>query len=220
MQVKRIHCPKCRRLFDSSLEFCPNCGAPNLLSHVKPLDSEQSKTLQQDASISDVQPTPVAKPVPVNKPKVQAVDPHVFDEIFEEEDNQSTADEQDVDILEGQEEVSDEPEAFSLDTEENPEPEDNDDDIPSGESDIKNMKFRRKLIDWADDKEQPEVDVCKIYNKDGSYNPNYDGYYDDTKTKIDNEIDSLIAGNEKTILKIIAIIVGIFGVIVYLILTL
>ena len=59
-----------------------------------------------------------------------------------------------------------------------------------------------------------------MYDAAGTYNPNYDGYYNDTLPQIADEIDSLLAGKEKTVLKAVFSLTSIAAIIAYLILTL
>ena len=78
----------------------------------------------------------------------------------------------------------------------------------------------RKKIKWQDEKENPAIQRENMYDENGSYNPNYDGYYDDILPKINNEVDKILLNKEKTILKIVGAVVLIFGIIVYLVVTL
>ena len=74
-------------------------------------------------------------------------------------------------------------------------------------------------IQWSDEVSPDTPDYAAMYDESGTYNPNYDGYYNDTLPKIADEIDSLLAGKEKTILKAVFSLDAIAAIIVYLILT-
>lgn len=77
----------------------------------------------------------------------------------------------------------------------------------------------REAIAWTDEPVVESPDYSKMYDSNGVYNANFDHYYDDTIPAIQNEVDRLLKGREKTILKIIGSVVAIFAIICYLILT-
>lgn len=78
---------------------------------------------------------------------------------------------------------------------------------------------KRAKIDWEDEKKNEPASTDNMFDENGVYNANYDGYYNDTLPKIANEVDNLLKDREKAILKAVAAVVAVFGVIVYLILT-
>ena len=83
-----------------------------------------------------------------------------------------------------------------------------------------NTQDKRSKIQWSDETSHSTVDYASMYDAAGTYNPNYDVYYNDTLPQIADEIDSLLAGKEKIVLKAVFSLTSIAAIIAYLILTL
>lgn len=78
----------------------------------------------------------------------------------------------------------------------------------------------RSKISWDDEDPNKESgNFTEMFNEKGQYQANYDGYYNDTLPKIINEIDHVLVGKEKAILKAVTSVVAIFAIIIYLVLT-
>ena len=241
MANKKIICTGCRRSYDNKIEFCPYCSAPNPLLQTK-------DNLVKEEGLQKIKPkkaTPKPKPEEPQdeydedelfgdteaEENVEEPDDEYVEDTNEESDeyeeyegndseDDSEDDHEDDDNSDGSAEYEEDDEDSEDDEEyedgeEGDEEDDDEDSTTALASDSK-----RSPIDWTDEEKKEKPDMSKAYNEDGGYNPNFDGYYNDTKAKIDGEIESLTAGKEKAILKVVLGIAAVIGVIVYLVLTL
>lgn len=239
----KCKCKKCKRTISVSDAFCPYCSSPN------PLAAEQqtplkAKPKQKEPLKDDLEDFLSDTDLDINEQdEVDADDLDEFSyEETEEEEPDLDYEETESEEPEYEEPDNDEPEYEEPDLEDLDYQEDYDeyenyeenyggsnqnvtDDVNKGKTrnvvnDI-NSKSRdgRTPINWTDEDPPEKKDFSKLYDENGVYNPNYDGFYNDTLPKIQNELDSLIAGREKTILKIVFGFVAIIGIIIYLILT-
>lgn len=207
---KKILCAHCRRSYPSNEPLCIFCGEQNPALSSKPNSSKMLKN--NHLSVDDIltQDTPS--------------DNDEYEENEYETDSVPAVGEDDEFATDTEEEYGDEyseTETF----------EDNEDEEVEEYVPVKNRKpvvrdlsstgnSERVAINWSDEKVKATPDYTKMYDKNGNYNANFDGYYDDTLPRIQNEIDNLLKGKEKTILKIVCSVVGVIAVIIYLILTL
>ena len=239
MANKKINCPVCRRSYDNTIEFCPYCSNPNpLLNSNKNLD---------DTGLSDKKrpekPLPkIKKPVPEPEPVEEDLDEYDTEDEYtpDDEDMEGSPDAQ-YDSEDESEYEDDED--YSEDDDDESEQEDDDDEEYDGEDgeydeDDDEEDFeddeeeteetssqlindeKRSPITWADEEKKEAPDMTKAFNEKGEYQPNFDGYYNDTKAKIEGEIESLTQGKEKAIIKVILGVAAVAAVIVYLVLTL
>ena len=241
MANKKISCPKCRRSYDNKIEYCPYCGTVNPL-----MDEDAKAEIEQEEALSEQKPQvkksipikPVQKKAPTPPPKPEP-EPEVDDEYDDSEYAEEYAEDEydegydDGEIeYEGEESYEDEEDSeYDEDYEDEQYEGYDDEEDPSeegyeDEEDEENMASeltedeKRIPINWTDEKKKEKKDNSPAYYEYGKYQSNFDGYYNDTKAKIDNEIDNLAAGKEKAILKVVFGVVAVIGVIVYLILTL
>lgn len=194
MAGKKITCSKCRRLYDNKIEYCPYCGSPNPLLVA-------SSEMDEESSIID------ATYREVDEVDNKEIDTY-SDEVIEEYDDSEAEVEEKYDEYENSEEYGDYDEEFEDSSQKN-----------AYASELTSSTNRKK-VDWDDEKERDTSNDENMYNEDGEYNPNYDHYYDDTKAKIDNELESLAVGKEKAILKAVGGVAAVIGIIIYLVLTL
>ena len=236
MANKKILCPKCRRSYDNTIEYCPYCSTPNpLLSGADKLKDEGNLFSNNKPKVKRA----AEKIIDVDEPTVIPSEPVVSNEYDDNEEGYSQDEYDDGEYSDeamddGDEEYyeegeydemsdgEDEPGYYEEDGDEGEEYEEYDDntenDSSSG-SDI-SLDSKRSKIDWSDEKKKETVDISKAYNDKGEYDPNYDGYYEDTKPRIENELDNLAVGRDKAIIKGVLTVAAIAGIIVYLILTL
>ena len=244
MANKKINCPKCRRLYDKTIKFCPYCGEENPLmqegveqeeEQEEPLKKQGPKIEKTAKAVQRKSPVVVPKePEPVEEPEEEEYDDSEYAEDYtddEYDDSEGFYADENVDEEEyedddeaGDEEYEDE-ESEEYDSDEEYEEEDeeseeyeDDDYEEQGNSELTEEE-KRIPIDWSDEKKKAPKKVSEEYNENGEYQPNFDGYYNDTKAKIDNEIDNLTAGKEKAIIKVIFGFAAVIGIIVYLVLT-
>ena len=215
MAQSKCNCPSCRRLIEIQLQFCPYCRNENPFY----------QPVQEPAKI--VEPA-AAKTAQVTKPNVvqkqyEPISESEFDEADSDQADETTSAPSDDDSQEIYiEEPEDVEESLSLEDEysDPDELEDTENNDNGSNTNNINSKKSHSGIKWRDEKPKPDVDRSAMFDENGNYNANYDGYYNDTLPKIQNEVDRLLANKEKTILKVVACIVGIAGIIVYLVLTL
>ena len=238
MANKKIICTGCRRSYDNKIEFCPYCSAPNPLLQSK-------DNMAKEEGLSKAKPK---KAAPKPKPE-EPQDEYDEDELFGDTETEEAAEEPDDEYVEDTDEESDEYEEYedseddedeeAEDSDDSDEYEEDDEDESEDDEEYEDDKeddeeeddeddvatalasdSKRSPIDWTDEEKKEKPDMSKAYDENGGYNPNFDGYYNDTKAKIDGEIESLTAGKEKAILKVVLGIAAVIGVIVYLVLTL
>lgn len=211
MAQTKKNCPNCRRLIDIKATICPICQADCSST------SFPSKSVQKRA-------------IPIKQVHIEDINELIQGEVKEKEfaqpdavqstaytnkqdnSNSSTQWQNPKSNISSGSSNSDEPE-FDEEIKEDTEPE----EITA--SDMSDIKTNEGTIRWSDEPEKQEPDYSKAYDKNGVYQPNFDGYYNDTLPKIANEVDRLLAGKEKAILKVIVSLVGIVAIIVYLVIT-
>ena len=203
MPQTKYNCPSCRRLVDITSPCCPYCKTPNSLYKK-----------QQSAS----------KDEPMKELEMEAAD-DVGEELFDTFNSDNTSSNrnkkdshtntQNVDSV-------DDDSDYIL-----PKKKTNAASNSAASSSKKTAEFlssqseEREKIQWADEKNKSVAsDPKDMSNTKGEYNANHDGYYDDILPKISDEVDKILLNKEKTILKIIGAVVIIFGIIVYLVVTL
>lgn len=193
--MPKYKCPNCKRAVDINKEFCPFCSTPNPNIATKTTSSENDDESYFEESM--------------------------MDDFFEEEmqkaqDEISPAD----DKLQDEDEIEElyNEDSFSDDfADENI---DDENDNYSSTISNSNHTIKREKIKWTDEADQNTASSEEMFNDQGIYNANYDGFYNDTLPKIADEVDNLLKSKEKAILKVAASIVGILAIIVYLTLTL
>lgn len=235
MAGKKISCSKCRRTYDNTIEFCPFCTSPNpLFSKSAPGNKDADKPIKS----STVKKVPKKEAVPEPEPEPE-IDEYDIDDSYEEQETEYS--EEDSSGAEG-ESYDDSEEAYEEYGEEYTSDDDAEyvdeedvqfsesyDDLDSEEAaseedetshSMLTSNNKRERIDWTDEEPTDTSNNSDMYDENGEYNPNYDHFYDDTKAKIQNELESLASGKEKAILKIVGGVVAVIAVIVYLVLTL
>jgi len=204
MAQTKFNCPNCRRLVSVSAEYCPHCG-----------NEVNFNTSNQKKNTSPNNTTKPSAPAPNIKKMEYEELPDITEEkedFLEEEINISTPP------------VSNQTETYSeafSEQEDEPEIPYNDENSYNNNESLSMANLnndKRTPISWSDTEKKENVDISKAYINN-KYEANYDGYYNDVLPKIQDEVDSLLKGKEKTILKIIFSIIGICGIIVYLVLT-
>ncbi|MEE1256252.1 MAG: hypothetical protein UHN47_07040 [Lachnospiraceae bacterium] len=213
MAQTKCNCTNCRRLIDIHQETCPFCGTPN----PKTKNSSTNNT-----------PNPITVNRPVQRMQnisIEEMNTYLTETEMEEQieipdmENEKTISVSNIDDEEYEEYIP------SLNTDTN---EENSEDLSS--TDYKEnitddftgtlqSSSKRKKIPWTDEEVKEEPDYSKMYDDSGRYNANFDGYYNDTLPKIAHEIDHVLIGREKSVLKVIFVIVAIIAIILYLILT-
>lgn len=190
MVGKKISCPKCRRSYDNKIEYCPFCGSQN------PLLSASEKKADAASLVNNN-----LRAIEEDLPKT----PDTYDkQDYYDESVEYTEDYEEDTYYE-----SDEDQENTISYSE-----------PASNTSELSTSSGREKIDWTDEEDEKNIEHDNMYDENGEYNPNYDHYYDDTKAKIDNELERLSAEKEKAILKIIGGTAAVIGTIVYLILTL
>lgn len=198
MPQSKYNCVSCRRLVDIKQESCPFCNTPN--PYLKKVPQEETKKVQDTVGEDlfndfDTADELTAKPVQAPLKRVSVESKTAAEESKDEDDY----------ILPKQ--------THAPASEKHAEPKDT--ASLSGQSDA------HEKIEWTDEKKNERTYTSKdMYDEKGKYDANYDGYYDDILPKISNEVDKILQNKEKTILKIIGSVVIIFGIIVYLVVTL
>lgn len=213
MAQTKCNCTNCRRLIDIHQETCPFCGTPN---------SKNKNSYNNN--------TP--NPATVNRP-VQRMQNISIEEMNSFLTDPEMEERIEIPDVENEKNIS----VSNIDDEEYEEyiPSENTD---TAEEDSKNLadthikenttedftetlqsSSKRKKILWTDEEVKEEPDYSKMYDDNGRYNANFDGYYNDTLPKIAHEIDHVLKGREKSVLKVIFAIVAIIAIILYLILT-
>ena len=246
MAGKKISCSKCRRSYDNKIEFCPYCGSPNpLFAKATPVAADKpikSATVKKQVSKKPVpEPEPEIDEYDVSDEFDTTQGEYLPDEYLPDEDDgeeavedegafypEENADEGsfDSDDDEDDEEYDEDNGEYGNDEanedEEEPEFSESYDDLDSEEAShsVLTNNTKRERIEWTDEEPVDASNNEDMYDENGKYNPNYDHFYDDTKAKIQNELESLASGKEKAILKIVGGVVAVIAVIVYLILTL
>lgn len=197
MAQQKVNCKNCRRLIGIDMPSCPFCGTGN-----PNYEQNRQKSSEEHSNPQDILSSRTAK------------------HSNEETTVQNTGTEISVEDIEalykkpipikGKSDISISPKV-SEDTVSIP---DETDIISSVE------ESHRAHIPWSDEKKQTSpCNFTDMFNENGIYQANYDGYYNDTLPKIQNEIDNILLGKEKTILKAVFSVVGIIAVIIYLVLT-
>ena len=200
MNKEKVHCRQCRRTYQSTEPVCPFCGEDNPMlkvntENVKPL---QSQNLTPEDLINYFEEEEGEEYIPVQQNEEEEYEKPETDEIEYTDENA------DADYADAEEEM----EEYI--------PEEQEDQSVS----LSSTEHKHRIpIKWTDEKEKPEPDYTKMYDENGNYNANYDNYYNDTLPRIQNEVDKLLKGKEKSIIKIVASIVGVIAIIVYLVLT-
>lgn len=191
MPQTKFNCPSCRRLIPINSEYCPNCSK----KIVSKAESENLKkdTPQKESSL-------VQEDILLDEPEETVSETNVFQNSSKKIESEDIPD----DLFD--DESSNDLENFDFSEEPNKV------DILSGNTE------ERSPIVWTDEEKKKEPDHTKMY-VNNQYNANFDGAYDDVLPKIQNEVENLLQGKEKTVMKIIFSIVGIIGVIIYLIIT-
>lgn len=197
MPQSKYNCVSCRRLVDIKLENCPFCNTPN--PYLKKIPQEEPKkepdTVGEDLfddfdDADEIAENPVQPPLK----KVQVESNPAVDEPNEDEY-----------ILPKKSQT----------------PQNKKTTEPKDTASLSGQSNYHEKIEWTDEKKDNRTYTSKdMYDENGKYNANYDGYYDDILPKISNEVDKILQNKEKTILKIIGSVVIIFGIIVYLVVTL
>lgn len=204
MPQTKYNCPSCRRLVDITSPCCPYCKTPNSLykktqsstkeDNSKDLNLEVAddvgEELFDDFNIDNKPSAQNAKRKNTNVPDVNGMDDADSEYILPKKNLESVSD------------TSTAPSRHSSDS-------------------LSSQSEEREKIQWSDEKKKSAAsDPKDMYNTKGEYNANHDGYYDDILPKISDEVDKILLNKEKTILKIIGAVVIIFGIIVYLVVTL
>lgn len=194
MRQNKINCPSCRRTYQIDEPFCPFCNKENPYTNAKAQVDNGSNNLD-DFDDMDI----------LNNNETEDV---------VETDNDSMDDAEEYIPKSKTNIVKCTPKSQSESTIES------DDVEPDEVHDLSTSTTKnRETITWTDDPPVETPDYSKMYDSNGVYNANFDHYYDDTIPAIQNEVDRLLKGREKTILKIIGSVVAIFAIICYLILT-
>ena len=232
MANKKINCPVCRRSYDNSIEYCPYCSTPNPLmtSNIEMDDKKLADKTQKEKA----KPAKKIIPAETHEDEIDEYDTedeytpaeedgfYSDDEVYEYHDDEDSFEEQyyddeqaDDENYEYEDEDDSEYEYYEEDDEEN------NNDYESDESSSQLINdTKRSRIDWSDEETPEAPDMTNAFNEKGEYQPNFDGYYNDTKAKIEGEIENLTQGKEKAIIRAILGVAAVAGVIVYLVLTL
>lgn len=203
MPQTKYNCPSCRRLVDITSPCCPYCKTPNSLY------KKQQST---------------SKDEPMKNLEMETAD-NVGEELFDtfNSDNASSnrnikkshTNTQNVDS------VDDDSDYILPKEKTNAASNSAASSSKKTAESLSSQTEVREKIQWSDEKIKPiSSDPKDMYSADGKYNANHDGYYDDVLPKISDEVDKILLNKEKTILKIIGAVVIIFGIIVYLVVTL
>ena len=222
MAQTKFNCTNCRRLIDLHLEKCPFCGTPNNnvknksttnnsarkpASAARPVQRMQNISVDEMNSLFTDEEIEEQIVIPTTEPEPPTIVSNIDDEEYEEyvptdieneENEENEEDKEEKQVINKNNEKAKSTEEFT---------------------ETLQATSKRKKINWTDEERKEEPDYSKMYDENGRYNANFDGYYNDTLPKIANEIDHVLAGREKAILKAIFTIVAIIAIILYLILT-
>ena len=223
MAQTKCNCTNCRRLIDIHKDTCPFCGTPNpksnnttANSNPKPaahnkavqrmqnISIEEMNSLLADTEMEQIEDMEVMEEIEIPDMKeeqtksINSIDDEEYEEYIPSEN---------VDIYVDEDEETEHSKSIEKEN-------DSEDFTETLQSSSK-----RKKIPWTDEEKKEEPDYSKMYDEKGRYNANFDGYYNDTLPKIANEIDHVLAGREKAVLKVIFGIVAIIAIILYLVLT-
>lgn len=215
MPQTKCNCSNCKRLIDIHLEACPFCRTPN--NYLKNKEQTANNNSKPDTpnkpvqkihniSIEEMNSILSDSDVENNTSKTEEIKKEsTFDSIDEEEYEEFSPYQSEI-----ENDIKENPIVSELESSE----------TASEDFTVKvQAATKKKKIAWTDEKPKEEPDYSKMYDEQGQYNANFDGYYNDTRPKIANEIDRTLAGREKAVLKVIFAIVAIVAIIVYLILT-
>lgn len=208
MAQSQCNCKNCRRLIGIDTPKCPFCGTPNMY---------YKKNVPNAAPKSDI-PHPAKKSAAQNGAK-QDIQNTSAGEISIEEMESMYREPVPVKASPNKEtELLSEADAEAQNTQ-----------AKKAESSLPvqdtstisaTQESHRSKIPWDDEQTQNDPGTyTEMFNEQGKYQANYDGYYNDTLPKIKDEIDKTLAGKEKTILKVFFSVMGIIAIIVFLILT-
>lgn len=188
--MSKYKCPNCKRAVDISKEYCPFCSTPNPNKSTP----EENDDFFDNSKVDDF----FDAEVNVQNSSYEVTD---IDEMnaIEKDNNLSELDD---------EQLQDELDGFS------------EDDFSETDNSTITRNNKRAKIPWSDEIRPDESHYGDMFDANGIYNANYDGFYNDTLPKITNEVDNLLKSKEKAILKVVASIVAIFAIIIYLVLTL
>lgn len=233
----KCKCKECKRTISKTDMFCPYCSSPNPYAEESSGLSKKAKAVQRTPIVDDLEDFMKQEEIEDLEygeesfsEDMEGLEEDNCDENLEDNDTDFDSDEHyedmlDDDILTNDKQQTDEYNSYEENyggknrkVTEQINQSGKDKTLQDAPINF-NSRDGRSPINWTDEEKPAPVDYSNIYNEDGVYNPNYDGFYNDTLPKIQNEIDSLMAGREKTILKIVFGFVAIFGIIVYLILT-
>lgn len=208
MPQSKYNCKKCRRLVSLTSPSCPFCNTPN------PNYQQPMQAMPQSAATA--QPKNVSSPSASTKTDIpDPVNQEISIEDMEALYHSPIPVRQDSII----------PETDSIDQDDDglePEPDPTEEAVSGQETNTisSGSEAHRSPIDWRDEKNRDTSgSYTEMFNENGIYQANYDGYYNDTLPKIQGEIDRILAGREKIFLKVVFTIIVIFAIIVYLILT-
>ncbi len=229
MANKKIICTGCRRSYDNKIEYCPYCSAPNPLfksdEAIKKESNEGLKALKRHKAPEKEEPQDEYDEDDLFEESETDTDEEYIEEYSSEEEPEGEESSEEYEEYsegdENEQDSEDEEGDANYDEDEYDQEDDydeSDDEDSSGS--VLSADSKRSPIDWTDEEKKEAPDLSKAYDENGGYNPNFDGYYNDTKAKIEGEIESLTAGKEKAILKVVLGIAAVIGVIVYLVLTL
>ena len=217
MAQTKCNCMKCRRLIAIEQEKCPFCGTPN--NYMK-----SKKTSTNNASEPASATRPVQRMQNISIEEMNSLITETEEqEVFPHSDSDGNSDEKifinKIDDEEYEEYIPSEHEDTDEEDSEVKSSVDENEKTEKNFTETFQSSSKRKRISWTDEEDKEEPDYSKMYDENGHYNANFDGYYNDTLPKIKNEIDHVLAGREKAVLKVIFTIVAIIAIILYLILT-
>ena len=221
MAGKKISCSQCRRSYDRNIEYCPYCNSPNPLMVSKSSSEElplkqTRKTMKKIAINEEELFTDSTEEELSEETAADYSEDEYTDDTNDEYEETYTEESSDEEYVDSTDDIGSDDEV-SLDSDDEGFSTDIEPDMQTSEL---SAQSNRSKIKWTDEPEPDTSNYEDMYDETGEYNNNYDHYYDDTKAKIDGELESLSAGKEKAILKIVGGIAAVIGVIVYLVLTL
>lgn len=217
MPQSKYNCKKCRRLVSLTSPTCPFCNTPN------PYYQQPVQTTPQNP----VTPTP-KKDSNISSPSSNAgannqepVNHEISIEDMESMYHDPVPVRQDA-LKPSAQTIPETGEPEQNDGGLEPEPDPAEDVMTERETNkiSSSSEAHRSPINWKDERDRDTSgSYTEMFNENGIYQANYDGYYNDTLPKIQGEIDRILAGREKAVLKVVFTIIVIFAIIVYLILT-
>lgn len=207
MPQSKYNCKKCRRLVSLTSPSCPFCNTPNP-NYQQPMQampqstatSQPQNARQPSANVKTDMSDPVNQEISIEDMETLYHDPVP---VKQNSINKGT-------------DGTDQDEGLG------PEPDPTVEAVAGRETNTisSSSEAHRSPIDWRDEKNHDTPSsYTEMFNENGVYQANYDGYYNDTLPKIQGEIDRILAGREKTFLKVVFTIIVIFAIIIYLILT-